>query len=144
MAAKTTRAIAYIRSATPTVCDTADKPLIATQRIREYCQLNGITLVDVLTDVAVSGYGLDARPTLCVALLTLASGRADALIVPSLPMLSRSISELAPWLAEHFGEGRPYRLIAMQENLDTHQATGRLALSMLAGLALFEEGGLHA
>lgn len=98
----------------------------------------------MLIDDAGVGQRLDARHTLRAALSALASGRADALIVPSLPALSRSIAELAPWLAEHFGEGRPHALIAVQEHIAIRQPTGCLALGVLSGLSLFDRGGRHA
>ncbi|HAN93428.1 MAG TPA: hypothetical protein DCQ33_15295 [Nitrospira sp.] len=144
MAAETTRAIAYIRSATPTDSHTDDKTKLSAQQICTYCSLNGITLVDVLIDDPGVGQRLSARPTLRDALSALASGRADVLIVPSLPTLSRSIVELAPWLAEHFGAGSPHALIAVQEHIDTRQPIGRLALGVLSGLSLFDRGGRHA
>ena len=144
MAAETTQAIAYIRSATPTDSHTDDKTKLSTQQICTYCSLDGITLVDVLIDDADVGQRLDARATLRDALSALASGRANTLIVPSLPMLSRSIAELAPWLAEHFGEGGPHALIAVQEHIDTRQQTGRLALGVVSGLSHFDRGGRHA
>ena len=144
MAAETTRAIAYIRSAAPTDSDTLEKTKIATQQICTYCGLNGITLVDVLIDNIGKGQPLDERSILVDALGALESGRAAALIVPNLHTLSRSIAELVPWLVEHFGEGSPHALIAVEEHIDTRQPTGRLSLGVLSGLSLFDRGGRHA
>ncbi len=50
MAAKTTRAIAYIRSNTPTDDDTASRINIAAQRISAHCELSGITLMEMIVD----------------------------------------------------------------------------------------------
>lgn len=143
MAAEPTRAIAYIRSNTPTDDDTANRINIASQRISAYCALTGSTLIEMIVD-AGSGGRLDARPTLQGALSALASGRAGVLIVPSLNTLSRSVAELVPWLGRHFGDSSPYRLIAMQEQIDTRQPTGRLALGVLSALSRFEGGARHA
>lgn len=143
MAAKTTRAIAYIRSNTPTDDDTANRINIAAQRISAYCALTGITLIEMIVDEGSVGR-LDARPTLQGGLSTLARGRADVLIVPSLNTLSRSVAELVPWLTRHFGDSSPYRLISVQEQIDTRQPTGRLALGVLSALSRFDRGARHA
>ena len=143
MAAKTTRAIAYIRSNTPTNDDTGNKTSIAVQRISAYCELSRITLIEMIVDAGSMGR-LDARPSLQAGLSALTSRRADVLIVPSLHTLSRSIAEIAPWLARHFGEGSPNDLIAMQEQIDTRQPTGRLALGVLSALSRFDRGARHA
>src|SRR5689334_20032112 len=131
MAAKTTRAIAYIRSNIPTDDDTGNKTSIAEQRISAYCELSRITLIEMIVDAGSVGR-LDARPRLHAGLSALTSRRADVLRVPSLHTLSRSVAELVPWLARHFGEGSPYDLIAIQEQIDTRQPTGRLALGVLS------------
>ena len=144
MADQPTSAIGYILRCSPDKSDTGSKTAIATQRICTYCQFNGITLVDMLVDDGMVERRLDERPTLRAALSALAAGRADALIVLSLPSLSRSICELAPWLAEHFGEGSRHALIAVHERIDTRKATGRQALGVLSALSLFAPEGRHA
>jgi DNA invertase Pin-like site-specific DNA recombinase len=143
MAAEPTRAIAYIRRNTPTDGDTANRTNIEKQGIAAYCGLNRITLIEMIVDEGSMGR-LDARPMLQGALSTLASSQADVLIVPSLNTLSRSVAELVPWLSRHFGDGSPYRLIAMQEQIDTRQPTGRLALGVLSALSGLERGARHA
>jgi DNA invertase Pin-like site-specific DNA recombinase len=87
---------------------------------------------------------LDARPKLTAALSALRSGQADMLIVPTLPMVSRSITELLPWLVKHFGEGSRHGLIAVQEDIDTRQAAGRFAVGVLSALSLCRGGGRYA
>ena len=143
MAEQTTRAIGYIRRTLTTDTDSSNKTDIATQRIRTYCTLNRITLVDILFDDARDA-SPDARPTLRAALSALADGRADALIVPNLATLSRSIVALTPWIDEHFGERSPYALISVLEQIDTRHATGRLSLGILSALSMFERGSRHA
>lgn len=143
MAAQTTRAIAYIRSTTPTDSDTGNRIDIATQRIAAYCRVSGITLVEMLVDKE-SGGRLDSRPTLQAALSALADGRAEVLIVPSLSALSRSVAELGPWLAQHFGDGSAHHLIAVQEQIDTRQPAGRMALGVMLALSNFDRGAHHA
>lgn len=71
MAEKTTRAIGYIRRTLTTDMDSSNKTDIATQRIRTYCALNRITLVDMLFDDA-RDVRPDARPTLRAGLSLLA------------------------------------------------------------------------
>jgi DNA invertase Pin-like site-specific DNA recombinase len=87
---------------------------------------------------------LDARPKFTAALSSLRSGQADTLIVPTLPMVSRSLTELLPWLVKHFGEGSRHGLIAIQEDIDTRQATGRFAVGVLSALSLCGRGRRHA
>jgi DNA invertase Pin-like site-specific DNA recombinase len=143
MAAKTTRAIAYIRRNTLTYSDTDNRTDIASQRIAAYCRLSGITLIEMFKDEGSVGR-LDARPTLQAGLSMLADGRVEALIVPSLSTLSRSVAELAPWLARHFGDRSAHHLIAAQEQIDTRQPAGRLALGVMLALSRFDRGAHHA
>jgi DNA invertase Pin-like site-specific DNA recombinase len=144
MAAEPTRAIAYIRRNTPTDDDTVNRTNIEAQRITAYCGLNRITLIEMLIEEPGTRLGLDDRPALRACLAALSTGQADSLIVPNLRTLSRAIAELAPWLTRHFGESSPYELIAVQEQIDTRQPTGRLALGVLSALSLCDRGVRHA
>src|SRR5215210_2977698 len=106
MAQSTTRAVGYIRSATPTHTHKENSTRLQAQRIREYCRVNHIALVGVFADHEVSG---DA---------TVRKGRAEALIVTNVSRLTLFVAGLAPMEDSFFSDGTR-TFIAIDEQLDT-------------------------
>src|SRR3569832_425485 len=121
MAAGTTRAIAYIRSAIPTAnkehC-TEGQAL----RIERYCHKHGLRLVGSFADQGSSGAETE-RVGLRDALALLAAGQGDVLVVVNVSRLTRSVAALSRLLQAHFGDGSQ-GLIALDEGLDTRTPQG--------------------
>ncbi len=63
-------------------------------RLRAYCKLNSIKLIDIKADEGYSGSTLD-RPGLQAALQMIRRGRANTLLVAKLDRLSRSLRHVA-------------------------------------------------
>lgn len=135
MAAGTTRAIAYIRTAIPTAniehC-TEGQAL----RIERYCHKHGLMLVGSFADHGVSG-GAKDRTGLHAALAILAEGQADVLVVVNVSRLTRSVAALAMLIQSHFGDVT-HGLISLQEGLDTRTPHGRFVLSLLGAAARWD------
>ncbi len=103
-------------------------------RCRAYAGLYGHTIVDVVTEVA-SAKNLD-RPELRRALVELAAGRIDALLVVKLDRLTRSIRDLCSLVESHFT--RKGALLSVGEQIDTSTASGRVVLNILTSIGQWE------
>ena len=132
MAAATTRAVGYTRTAAPKV-DREHWTAAQALRIRRYCSGHGMTLVGSFADYGVSGDAM-SRTGLRDALSILNEGHADVLIVANVSRLARSVAALARLADSHFGDGSR-GLIALDEDLDTRTANGRFILSLLDVIA---------
>lgn len=142
MAARTTRAIAYIHTAIPTAnkehC-TEGQAL----RIERYCQEHGLGLVGSFADQGVAG-AVTERVGLRDALALLAEGQADVLVVANVSRLTRSVAALARLTQAHFGDGT-HGLIALDEGLDTRTSHGQFVLGILGAAARWDaEASRHA
>ncbi len=136
MAAETTRAVGYIRTATTTATEREHSTAAQAQKIRHYCNERGIALVGSFVDHGVAG---DAKAGIGLrhALSILRDGQADLLVVGNISRLSRSVSSLARLTEAHFGDGTR-SLIAIAENLDTRTPNGRFVLRLLDTIVRWE------
>ncbi len=132
MAAGTTRAVGYTRTAAPKV-DREHWTAAQALRIKRYCSGHGMMLVGSFADYGVSGDAM-SRTGLRDALSILREGHADVLIVANVSRLARSVAALARLVEAHFGDGAR-GFIALDENLDTRTANGRFVLSLLDVIA---------
>ncbi len=143
MAAETTRAVGYIRTATTTPTNKEHWTAGQAQRIRQYCCTQGLALVGSFVDCGVMGDSRACRG-LRDALSLLRTGQADLLIVVNVSRLSRSAKRLARLLDAYFADGSR-ALVALDERIDTRTAKGRFLLNLLPALARWEsEEGAHA
>lgn len=103
-------------------------------KIRAYCELYGLELVEIVRDAA-SGKSLE-RPGLQFTLQVLKSGKAEGLIVAKLDRLTRSVKDLGFLLEDYFAER--FSLFVVSEQIDTRTAAGRLLLNLLTSVAQWE------
>jgi DNA invertase Pin-like site-specific DNA recombinase len=71
-------------------------------RLKGYCKLNGIKLIDIKADEGISGGTLE-RPGLQAALAMLRRGTANTLIVVKLDRLSRSLRDVCTLVEDYLG-----------------------------------------
>ena len=106
-------------------------------RLRAYCAAHGHSLAGIEADEGVSGkVPPGRRPGLSRALAAVRAGRAGGLLAVRLDRLSRSTRDVLD-LADDSAR-RGWRLVSVDEALDTGTAAGRLVLTVLAGLAQME------
>src|SRR6185295_9263519 len=105
-------------------------------RLRAYCKVHGIRLIDIRMDEGLSGSTLD-RPGLQAALQMLRRGRANTLIVAKLDRLSRSLRDVCTLVEDYFSDER-YHLLSLCGMVNTHSAAGRMVLMNLANFYQFE------
>jgi DNA invertase Pin-like site-specific DNA recombinase len=142
MAAGTTRAVGYVRTAAPTA-DREHCTSAQARKIKRYCSAHGLTLVGSFADYGVAGDAM-RRTGLRDALSLLREGQADVLIVANVSRLTRSVAALARLMDVHFGDG-VRALIALDENVDTRTVNGRFVLSLLDVIRRWDaEGMRHA
>lgn len=142
MAAGTTRAVGYVRTAAP-AADREHCTAAQALRIRRHCSAHGLALVGSFADYGVAGAGMQ-RTGLRDALSLLREGHADVLIVVNVSRLARSVDALARLVRMHFSDGAR-GLVALDESLDTRTPNGRFVLSLLDVIARWDlEAVSHA
>ncbi|MDD3493138.1 MAG: recombinase family protein [Candidatus Thermoplasmatota archaeon] len=104
------------------------------EKIRAYCGLYDLELVDMVQDAA-SGKSMKGREGLALALAMLARGEAEGLIVAKLDRLTRSVKDLGELIEKYFAK---YSLFVVAEQVDTRTASGRLVLNLLTSVAQWE------
>lgn len=104
------------------------------EKIRAYCGLYDLELVDMVQDAA-SGKSLKGREGLALALAMIARGEAEGLIVAKLDRLTRSVKDLGELIEKYFAK---FSLFVVAEQVDTRTASGRLVLNLLTSVAQWE------
>ncbi len=129
-------AIGYVRVSTQEQATDGVSLGAQRDRLRTYCKLNAIKLIDIKADEGYSGSTLD-RPGLQAALHMLRRGRANTLLVAKLDRLSRSLRDVCTLVEELFSEERNH-LLSLCGMVNTHSAAGRMVLMNLANYCQFE------
>ena len=129
------KALAYLRVSTAQQADTGVSLDAQAEKARQYCELYGLDLVDVIADAGASGKSLN-RDGLQDALTRLQSGEADTLVVVKLDRLTRSVADLNILLERYFADG--FDLVSVSEQINTGTAAGRLVLNVLMSVSQWE------
>jgi DNA invertase Pin-like site-specific DNA recombinase len=110
---------------------------LAAQRaaIEAECQRRGWELVEVIEDAGYSAKDMK-RPGVQIALETLRSGAAGALVVAKLDRLSRSMLDFTAVMAQASKQG--WALVALDCAVDTTTPAGEAMAHVLATFAQFE------
>lgn len=132
-----TRAIAYCRVSTDKQADKGQSLAVQRARVRAYADLYEIEVVEIIEDAGESAKSLH-RPGLQRALMMLANGEADALLVSKLDRLTRSVRDLDDLIRRFFSESSGVALLSVAEMIDTRSASGRLVLNVLASVSQWE------
>jgi site-specific DNA recombinase len=106
-------------------------------KIKAYCLLYGLNLVDIIVDAGVSAKSLK-RPGLQAALAMLKAKKADGIVVTKLDRLSRSVKDWNVLIDLYFGEKAGKMLCSVNDQIDTRTAAGRLVLNVLMSVAQWE------
>ena len=131
------KAIGYIRVSTTEQANEGYSLAAQERKLRAYADLYGIDLVDVIADAGASAKALD-RPGLTEALARIEAGEAEGILVAKLDRLTRSVRDLGNLIDRYFGEKAGARLMAVDDQIDTKSAGGRLVLNVLASVSQWE------
>ena len=132
----TKTAIGYVRVSTQEQATEGVSLDAQRDKLRSYCKLNGLKLIDILADEGISGSTLD-RPGLQAALRMVRRGRASTLIVVKLDRLSRSLRDVCSLVEDYFTDER-HHLLSVCGMVNTHSAAGRMLMMNLANFNQFE------
>ena len=132
----TRTAIGYVRVSTQEQATEGVSLDAQRDKLRSYCKLNGLKLIDILADEGISGSTLD-RPGLQAALRMVRKGRASTLIVVKLDRLSRSLRDVCSLVEDYFTDER-HHLLSVCGMVNTHTAAGRMLMMNLANFNQFE------
>lgn len=111
------------------------------EKITAYCTALSHELVGIYQDVQ-SGGRSENRKGLQTAIADILAGKADGLIVLKLDRLGRRASDVLTLIDKELQPNNK-ALIVIDMNMDTSTPTGKLVLTMLAGVAEFEKSQIN-
>jgi len=127
--------IGYIRVSTEGQADSGLGLAAQEEKIRRYCELYEHELVEVISDAGISGSTLN-RPGLKRSLAMLETNIAEGVIVTNFDRLTRDIYDMGKLLKHYFASS--YKLVDVEQQLDTSTATGKLMLNFLLSISQWE------
>jgi DNA invertase Pin-like site-specific DNA recombinase len=110
-------------------------------RINAYCTALNHELISTYQDVQ-SGGKSENRKGLQTAIADVLAGKADGIIVLKLDRLGRRASDVLTLIDKELQPNNK-ALVVVDMNMDTSTATGKLVLTMLAGVAEFEKSQIN-
>ena len=129
--------VGYVRVSTDEQATDGVSIEMQSNKLKLYCELHGLELVDIFIDAGISAKTLK-RPGLKSALDRLKSGAAEGLVVFKLDRLSRSVKDWNQLIDSYFGEKTGNQLLSVSDSIDTRTAAGRLVLNVLMSVAQWE------
>jgi len=139
-AAQTSSAVLYIRVSTDEQARHGVSLDAQEERLRAYCKMRGLDVVEVIRDEGVSAFKhLATRPGGARLLHLVATGEADHVVALKLDRLFRRAVDALALTAAWDKAGIALHLVDLGGTaMDTSSATGRMMLTMLSGFAQFE------
>ena len=133
-------AIGYTRCSTHEQADSGLGLDVQTERIRAYCTLKGLGLLDIITDAGVSGgKPLASREGGQRLLDAIRQRKADAVIMLKLDRMFRNAGDCLTTVEKWERSGVALHVVDLGGNaIDTTSAAGRFMLVILAGAAEME------
>lgn len=137
-----TRAVAYLRVSTDVQASEGVSLDAQAERLRAYCTLRGLELVEVVTDAGVSGgVPMAERAGGARVLSLVSSGAVRHVVAVKLDRLFRDTVDCLATVATWDRSGVALHLTDMGgASLDTSSAMGRMFLTVCAGFAELERG----
>ena len=133
-------AIGYTRCSTHEQADSGLGLDVQTERIRAYCTLKGLGLLDIITDAGVSGgRPLASREGGQRLLDAIRKRKADAVVMLKLDRMFRNAGDCLNTVEKWDKAGVALHVVDLGGNaIDTTSAAGRFMLVVLAGAAEME------
>jgi len=130
------KVVGYVRVSTTKQSDQGASLEVQQDKVRAYCALHDLELLEVVVDRGISASTLD-RPGMKRVLELLEDGAVGGLVVFKLDRLTRSIRDLGALLdPAMFGER--WKLHSVSESLDTGSAMGRFFVNLLGVISQWE------
>ena len=128
------RVFGYVRVSTKEQAESGLGLEAQVNKIKAYCELYDLELVDVFIDDGYSGKTLD-RPALQRLIKRLENGEAEGVVIAKLDRLTRSVADMGVLLERVF---KDKELFSVSENVSTRTPSGRLVLNVLISVAQWE------
>ena len=134
------QAIGYVRCSTHEQADSGLGLDAQAERIRAYCTLKGLQLLDIITDAGVSGgKPLAGREGGQRLLEAISERRAEAVVMHKLDRMFRNAGDCLTTVERWETAGVALHVVDLGGNaIDTTSAAGRFMLVVLAGAAEME------
>lgn len=129
------KAIGYIRVSTNEQATQGVSLEAQRAKIRAYCDLYSLELVEVLEDAGKSAKNLN-RPAMQEILDRIKRKDVEAIVILKLDRLTRSVRDLADIM--ELVSKRGISLVSVEEKLDTGTAAGRMVLNVMATVSQWE------
>jgi site-specific DNA recombinase len=131
------RVIGYVRVSTEEQATAGVSLSAQAEKVRAYCALYDLDLVELVEDAGASAKTLD-RPGLQRALTMLRKGQAEGIVIAKLDRLTRSVADMASLISDFFGEKAGRSLFSVADSIDTRTAAGRMVLNILVSVSQWE------
>jgi site-specific DNA recombinase len=130
------QAVGYIRVSTEEQSREGISLEMQAAKIRQYAELNDLTLVEIIEDAGISGKSVKARPGIQAVMEMVKGRKIDAVICYKLDRLARNTIECLE-MAKLMDKAE-VALHSISEKLDTQSALGRFFFALTASLAEME------
>lgn len=107
------------------------------EKIRGYCRLYDLDLVEVVKDPGASAKTLN-RTGLRRVLAMLEAGEVEGVVIPALDRITRNVQDWTMLIDRYFGEKCAWKLMSVGERIDTRTAAGRMVLNILVVVAQWQ------
>ncbi len=132
------KTVGYIRVSTQGQADQGVSLENQENRIRAYCEFNGLDLVGVIADAGLSGKNVTGRPGAQQLLGLIQARKVEAVVVLKLDRLGRSTQDLLEIATLLDKKG--IALHSLTEKLDTSTALGKFFFTLTSALSEMERG----
>lgn len=129
------KTIAYIRVSTSEQADRGFSLPAQEQKIKQYAELYGIQIDEVIHDAGFSAKSMD-RPGFQKIIQMMNKKEIGTLVIAKLDRMTRCIKDLAEII--ELTNKKDVSLISVNEHIDTGTAAGRMILNMLGVISQWE------
>jgi site-specific DNA recombinase len=130
------RAVGYIRVSKEEQAREGISLEMQAAKIKAYCELNDLTVIEIIQDAGISAKSIKGRPGLLNVLEMIRKRKVDGVIVYKLDRLARNTIECLGMAKGMDKAG--CALHSISEKLDTQSALGRFFFTLTASLAEME------
>ena len=131
------RVVGYVRVSSEDQAREGVSLAIQAEKVRLYCELHALEMVECVSDAGVSAKTLD-RPGIARVLAMLDSAEVAGVVIYKLDRLTRSLPDWSALIEGYFGRAGGPSLFSVSDSIDTRTAAGRMVLNIMMTVAQWE------